>query len=172
PSPNPTEHAAPPRWSARPDLNPGLAKLVLPERDVDLLHPGKVAIDPGQASVGLTLGHRAVLRRAVDFVLPILEVAPTVLTRCHQTSTAQAPASCSRRAGTVQACELIQVRLGSGRVVLLRDVPDRHAYVGLRVVGCCVPIVPRRAHDTAARSASQVGRVPSRARGPPRAPVP
>ena len=37
---------------------------------------------------------------------------------------------------------------------------------GLWVVGCCVPIVPRRAHDTAARAASQVGRVPSRARGP------
>src|SRR5207244_9068435 len=52
PSRDPTEHAAPPRWSAGANLDSGEAQLVLPERDVLLLHPGKRAIDSGQSGVG------------------------------------------------------------------------------------------------------------------------
>src|SRR5437870_2473771 len=121
PSRDPPEHAAPPRWSAGANLGPGEAQLVLPERDVGLLHPGKVAIDSGQAAVGLTTGHRAVLRRAVDLVLPILEVAPTVLSRSHWASTPQGRPSSLRAFGPE--------RIWAGRLDPLRESAASRAWL-------------------------------------------
>ena len=56
---------------------------VLPEPDVTLLHRRQVGVHLREPGIGLAGRHRAILRRAVDFVLPVLEVAPSVRRVAH-----------------------------------------------------------------------------------------
>ena len=72
------KHPAPPRGSPGRHRRAGTPQAVLPEADVPLFHRRQVGVDLRQPGIGLAGRHRAILRRAVDFVLPVLEVAPRV----------------------------------------------------------------------------------------------
>src|SRR6185369_3641389 len=77
------QNTAAPRRATRRDRRPGATQAILPEADMAFFHRRQVGVDLRQARIGLAGRHRAVLRRAVDLVLPVLAVSASVRRLTH-----------------------------------------------------------------------------------------
>jgi len=51
---------------------------------VSFLHRGQVGVDLGEPGIRFTGRHRTILRRAVDFVLPVLEISRGLTAVAHE----------------------------------------------------------------------------------------
>ena len=83
---DPAEHSASPGWPTGRDRRPSFEQSILPKRNVSLLHLRQVGVDFDEAGIRFTGRHRAILRGTVDFVLPVLEVSPRLVTVGHRHS--------------------------------------------------------------------------------------
>ena len=72
------------------------AQSILPERDVGLLHRGQVGVHLGEPGIGFGSRHRTILSRAIDFVLPVLEISRSFVTVAHEPSPSDQPESLRR----------------------------------------------------------------------------
>src|SRR6266542_1476499 len=88
---NRSEHSASPGWSTGRGRRPRLPQSILPKRDVSFLHLRQVGVDSREAGIRFTGRHCTILRRTVDFVLPVFEVSGSLVTVTHQSLSPTSP---------------------------------------------------------------------------------